>query len=363
MKSKTPILFVIMVTILVIVSACGRPNSQTPSSVTVPEEITVEMPVSAQDESPVVPQNDIYFIQHDSIPVNIPTSQSGQASDFDSSMILESDTLIGGDRFTFNRYERPFNSTAMDVYYPEIDIVASSVYQDDSWIYGIMVLKDLNENNLQNVKYAVELDTTRDGKGDYLILATLPASVEWTVDSVQIYADTNKDVGGDSAYLTDAAGAGSDGFENLVFDAGNGIDPDAAWVRLSPMIENAVEFALKKSSVGSPLEYMINMWAGSDLLDPAKFDINDRYSHEEAGAADKSLENYYPIKAVAQIDNTCRMAVGFQPNGGEAGICPVLVKVSTGGPALTPGTESCAPTACESGSSWSVISCSCVTPR
>jgi hypothetical protein len=65
------------------------------------------------------------------------------------------------------------------------------------------------------------------------------------------------------------------------------------------------------------------MWAGNEMLDAAKFDLNDNYTHEQAGAASKGYDVYYPIKAVAEIDNSCRMAVGFKPTGREPGLCEV----------------------------------------
>jgi hypothetical protein len=112
-----------------------------------------------------------------------------------------------------------------------------------------------------------------------------------------------------------------DGFETLSFDAGLGDDPDAAWVRISPAAPTTIEFAVKLAAIGSPQSFMVGMWAGNVLLDPALFDINDRFTHEQAGSSDSTLEYFYPLKEVSELDNTCRMAVGFAPNGSEPGIC------------------------------------------
>lgn len=75
---------------------------------------------------------------------------------------------------------------------------------------------------------------------------------------------------------------------------------------------------------------MVNMWAGSENLDPGLFDHNDHFTHEQSGAAEKGLEFFYPIKEVSEIDNTCRMAIGFQPKGNETGLCPLPVTESGG---------------------------------
>ena len=194
---------------------------------------------------------------------------------------------------------------------PHLDIVDTFVYQDATWIYGKVIIKGSSSNNSPADKYAMELDLDRDGKGDWLIIATTPASTDWSVDGVQVYQDANKDVGNLAAMFTDEKAIG-DGFEKLAFDQGTGDDPDTAWARISPEDPNTIELSVKRSVLGNPEKYLINMWAGTSLLDPALFDINDHFTHEQAGAADPGLELYYPIKAVYEIDNSCRMAVGFK---------------------------------------------------
>ncbi|WKZ36004.1 MAG: hypothetical protein QY332_20535 [Anaerolineales bacterium] len=315
--------------------ACGIPSTE-PG----PAEAPIDDLQEISDEGGGAPP-DAPSIQHEVIPVDFPSSQSGQAGDFDSSKVLENNSLIGGDRFTFNRFERPFNANTMDVYFSQLDIVNTQVYQDDTWVYGKLTLKELGASSSQNEKYALELDVTVNGKGDWFILTNKPESTEWTVTGVKVYQDANRDVGGELPALTDKNPVQGDGFETLIFDQGQGDDPDTAWVRISPNDPNTIEFAVKKSVLGNPAKFMINMWAGTSLLDPALFDINDRFTHEQAGAADKGLEFFYPIKEVAEIDNSCRMAVGFQPTGNEAGICPVPQKEQQGAP-VPPGT-SCPP--------------------
>ena len=91
------------------------------------------------------------------------------------------------------------------------------------------------------------------------------------------------------------------------------------------------------------------MWAGSSL-DPAIFDINDHFTHEQAGAADRGFEIYYPIKGVSEIDNTCRIAIGFEPTGNEPGSCAEAVqkyKPGDPGQAGQPGSggKNCGPAA------------------
>lgn len=347
---------------MIIMLACGLPGTAA-----VTEAPATEAPATDTSATEVsAPTSEITSaVQHEVIPVGLPSQQSGQAADFDASNVLTNGSLVGGDRFTFGRFERPFNATTMDVYFSQLDIVDTQVSQDDTWIYGGMLLKGLNNDSSSASQYAVELDTDLDGKGDWLIIAIKPTSTEWTVNGVKVYGDTNNDVGGQLPTLTDKAQVG-DGFETLVFDQGKGDDSDSAWVRISPNDPNMVEISIKKSVVGNPLKYLINMWAGTSLLNPALFDLNDHFTHEQAGAADKGLQNYYPIKEVFEIDNSCRMAVGFQPTGNEPGICESLIPVNEQQP-LPPGPSGCQATSADISAcnqdvycNWNASSCSCV---
>lgn len=326
----------IATSLALVIVACSLPSTPPPTDIIEPVNPVAPPAVEfATQEAP--PPAQPAAIEHQVIPVNLPASQNGQAGDFDSSAVLERNSLIGGDRFTFGRFERPFNAYDMDVYYSQIDIVDTKVFQDDTWIFGVITLKELKASSSASEKYAIELDTDVNGKGDWLVITTKPESTEWTVKGVQVYQDANRDVGGEQPSLTDNVPPGGDGFETMVFDQGQGDDADSAWVRISPNNPNTIEIAVKRSVLGNPTSYMINMWAGTSLLAPELFDINDRFTHEQAGAADKGLEFFYPIKEVAEIDNSCRMAVGFIPTGAEAGICPVPQKEKQGDP-VPPGT-------------------------
>lgn len=334
MKKLTPRIIMAISFLVIAALACGAPAGDEVST-EAPTEAATEAATEAPTEASAPPAEP--DIQHTTIPVSLPEDQNGQAADFDSSNVLENNSLIGGDRFTFGRFERPFNANTMDMYFPQLDIVNTQVHQDDTWIYGSVTLKELQEAGSSDEKYAIELDVTLDGKGDWLVIANKPESTDWTVRTVRVYNDANKDVGGEMPTLTDDPAVTGDGFETLVFEEGVGNDPDTAWVRLSPNDANTIEFSVKKSAIGNPTQFMINMWAGTSLLDAGIFDMNDKFTHEEAGAADAGLEYFYPIKAVSEVDNSCRMAVGFQPNGSEPGICPVPQSVQSA--PVPPGTS------------------------
>jgi hypothetical protein len=308
-------------------------------------------------------------IENQIVPASLPLSRSDHTGDYNSSTTAEYKKSAGGDRFTYERFERPFNANVMDIYFPHLDIVDALTYQDDLWLYATVQVQDRSAAISSPYRFAMQLDTDIDGKGDWLVIASNPSSTEWTVVGVQIFQDANGDVGNVTAMATDKY-AGGDGFELLVFDEGEGNDPDAAWVRVSPLDSNTVEFAVKRAVLGDSTTYLIDMWAGSSLLEPSLFDYSDHFTHEEAGAADTGFPVFYPIKAVYEIDNTCRMAVGFTPTGNEPGICRSITPVqisneqngednggSSGPTSTCPGYWG---GTCESmGMTWDPINCGC----
>ncbi len=304
----------IFLLIIVYLAACNLPSS-----------VSTDTPPPSSSPSSVPPTNPPLptEIQHQTVPSNLPATRTNHASDYDSSTTASGKRAAGGDRFTFEQFERPFDANTMDVYFPYLDILDTTSYQDDTWIYGAILLKGRQNDQLPGV-YGIQLDVDRDGKGDWMVFASNPSSTEWTTDGVQVFQDANHDVGADTAMFSDE-NAHSDGFETKVFDSGNGKDPDAAWVRISPEDPNMVQIALKRSVIGNDIKaYMLNMWTGNSLMNPGFFDLSDHFTHEQAGAADPGLEIFYPIKSVYEIDNSCRVSVGFQPIGNEPGLCKEL---------------------------------------
>ena len=274
---------------------------------------------------------------HQEVPGELPAEHSSLAGDYDSSRTAQQRRAPGGDRFTFDRFERPFNADTMDVYYPYLDIQQSVVYQDDTWIFAVITLKDWDENQTLPGRYAAEFDIDQDGRGDWLVLVDAPTGTDWTTDGVSVWYDSNNDVGGATPVDADQD-AYSDGYETQAFGNGQGDDPDMAWARLDPQEAHTVQLAVKNTILDGDQDYMVGMWAGGALLEPASFDLNDRFTHEQAGAAQTEFEYFYPIKALDQLDNSCRTAVGFTPSGDEPGLCPTAGKESN---ACTPDQFVC----------------------
>jgi hypothetical protein len=360
MKRRTTRGSLTFIAIIATLTACNLPGSQdaTPPPATQPPATEL---VTVVDTATSPPPTEIP-IQHTIFPVALPENRSGHAGDYDSSVTAEQKKSNGGDRFTFEQFERPFNANSMDVYYPNLDIIDTFVYQDDTWVYGTIQVVDRSTATLSPYRFAMQLDTEADGKGEILVIASNPESTDWTVTGVQVFQDANSDVGDLTAMFTDEDATDGDGFESMIFDQGKGGDPDSAWVRVSPNNPNIVELAIKRSVMNNTFIYMVNMWAGHATLDPALFDFSDQYTHEQAGAADPDLPNFYPIKEVYELDNSCRMAVGFHPSGSEPGLCAVLAPVKPeGGPSCNPSTSDLGICAQGNGT-WNYTTCQCVYP-
>jgi hypothetical protein len=299
--------------ILITVFACNLPGPSTPAA----QDVALPTSSSADTPAPTT-------VQHTLIPVNLPADRSNHAGDHDSSTTAFKQEAPGGDRFTFGQYERPFNADTMDTYFPYLDILEVLTYQDGTWIYATLMMRGRDANDQLAGNYAVELDMDVNGKGDWLVLVSAPASTEWSTHGVQVWQDTNRDVGGLAPTYTDDDPVFGDGFDRVVFGSGQDSDPDLAWARISPDDANTVELAVKRSLFGNDETYLAGMWAGTDSLNPALFDFNDHMTHTEAGAAVRGLEIFYPIKGLAELDATCRVAIGFAPTGKEPGLCKTI---------------------------------------
>jgi hypothetical protein len=265
-------------------------------------------------------------MEHVNVPADPPTSGAELLGDHSTVSSLNPGRALVGDRFALGRFERPYNAQTMDVYFPHLDLVEAAFYVEDAmWVYVVVTTVGRDSNDAFGAKYGMEIDLDQYGHGDFLILVDQPASAEWTTQGVTVYADTNVDVGGFYAINEDSVGASGDGYEDQLFDQGSGDDPDLAWVRLDPNNPNSFQIAFKQALLGGEPTYTAGLWAGTEL-DPALFDFNDHMTHEAAGAANPELAAFYPIKGLAELDNTCRLGIGFNPTGQEPGICDSQVQ-------------------------------------
>ena len=258
--------------------------------------------------------------------------------DSDSSVTASQHRPQGGEYFDRNLYERPFNAQTQDTYFPQVDITKSSILTGSPWIYAAVTLKAVSpDTGILDGAYGIEMDLNKDGRGDYLVLVTQPLDSDWSTDGVQVWRDSNKDVGDGTPIQSDPPQNGN-GYDDLIFDQGKGNDPDLAWARVSPNKSNEVWFAFKPALINDSQEFLWSAWAQMNGLHPNWLDYNDHFTHDEAGSPLPDISQY-PLKELAEVDNTCRWAVGFTPNGNEPGLCPLPDT-----PTPVPPTATSAPT-------------------
>jgi len=276
------------------------------------------LPASAGSATPPPLVATIMASHHVATPANI--GAAGKLNyDVDSSGTGPEHRAPYGDSYKINLFERPFTQTDM-TYLPQLDITTFQLTEDPTWYYVSFDLIGGDMNDPAGINYGVELDVDHDGFGDYLVWAYPPYAPQWLAETVRVFQDTNHDTGGASAEKSDAVYPGN-GYDKVIFDQGQGDDPDLAWVRLNPGVTAAIQFAFKRSLAGNA--FMWGTWADEGLRDPAQFNYNDRFTEEQAGSPEKS-EKDYPIKAIYAVDNTCWAAVGFKPTGYEPHLCPSL---------------------------------------
>jgi hypothetical protein len=288
--------------------------TEMPSETPVPVLAETVTPQPTDTEEPTA------TIEHKVFPGEPPGGTHSAMTDADSSTTAGEQRARAGEFFNANFFERPFTANDM-VYFPDLDIQKAVLNRTSDWVYVVISLKGPGPDNDMRGFYGLEVDLDLDGRGDVLIMAGQPGDT-WSTDRVKVWQDTNNDVGSRTALTADYPQMG-DGYDKLLFDQGIGSDADLAWARRSPSDTNAVQIAFKPSAINSDAEYLWGAWTDLGVMEPSWFDYNDHFTHAEAGSPLKEITQHYPLKALAQVDNTCRWSVGFTPKGDEPGICSV----------------------------------------
>jgi len=302
------------------VTSCGLPI---PGLATEPPTATLS------PTSTVAPQPSPVLIEH-LVQPSAGVTAIANAHDNEQSETYAEKTVRGGDDFRINRFERPFTANDME-YLPHIDIVGMSMTKDDAWYYvQIKVVGANPATSALDGIYGVEFDLNVDGKTEILLMAQGPLGPDWTTNGVTAYVDNNGDIGGISSRPDDIYTG--NGYDTIVFDSGQGEDPDGAWARANAA-NGIVEIAFKQETLRDFPKWMWNVFASGNPVDPSKFYFNDTLTLERAGSPVKG-ENY-PLKELAAFDNTCRVPANFEATGAEPMGCQVNVQEDV---EFTPGT-------------------------
>ncbi|MBN1439323.1 MAG: hypothetical protein JW929_07945 [Anaerolineales bacterium] len=332
-KSKTPNRFCVLLPLLLLMMlACNLTENAagagSPEPKATPTAETGGSPSGETAESPAdIPEpadtatptpTSTYTIVHLVTPQN-PSGTTRYITDFDTKPYAPQKKAIGGDEYHNNRWERPFTAEEME-YLSDVDLKRVDLKIASPWVYVTFEFLEPRAEGIRQTMYGAEFDLNKDDRGDYLIWGASPPSGEWTTDGVEVWRDTNYDVGGPTAQVSNAPWDQADGYDENLFAAGQGADPDLAWIR---QIEGGkkVQLAFKYSVVNNASQFLWNGLADLGIRNPAWMDYNDHFTQKEAGSPLPVQTTLYPLKEIWGLDNTCRDAFGFTPTGTEAGLC------------------------------------------
>ena len=306
-------------------------------------EDSAETPTETVEEAvPTETPQPTATIEHKTIPGEAPAGNQSSMTDPSSANTAGELRTNAGEYFEINLFERPFNGNPMDTYYPDLDINRAVLNKSGSWYYLTIQLSGPGPEGDMRGYYGLEVDLDLDGRGDVLILGGMPGS-DWSTDNVRVWQDTNNDVGDNIILSSDPPQSGN-GYDNLIFNAGIGNDSDLAWVRRSPVDQNSVQLAFKPTAINNDAEFIWGAWTDMSVVEAGWYDYSDHFTKDEAGSPLAELSQYYPLKALAQLDNTCRWSYGFTLEGDEPGICaipktptPTITPTPTTGPSVITG--------------------------
>ena len=252
-----------------------------------------------------------------------PPQPSRTLEDTDASIKASEKRVLSGDKFLESLYERPFTAQEM-VYQPDLDIKTVDFGADDDYFYITIRLHGLNEGkSTLTGTYAVEFDRTLTGRGDVIVLVR-NASSSWSTKNLMIYIDRNKDVGGPTPLAHD------EGFKGNGYDTAVRVKTtNIAYARIDPLDKQAVQFAISRSLL-TESKFLWGAWADNGLRKVGSFDYNDTMNLSTAGSPIQTDADY-PIKALYNLDNTCRLPYGFeQMNASSPGMCITTSIVEAG---------------------------------
>ncbi len=254
------------------------------------------------------------------------TGTTRYITDFKTKDYAPQKKAIGGDEYFNNRWERPYTSQTME-YLSDVDLIRVELKVASPWIYVTFEYVEPRAEGIGQTMYGAEFDVNKDGRGDYLIWGASPADGNWTTDGVEAWKDTNFDVGGPTPQGANAPWDQGDGYDKNLVASGVGDDPDLAWIR---QIEGGkkVQLAFKYSALNNAPQFLWNGVADLGIRKPAWFDYNDHFTQADAGSPLPIQTQFYPLKALFGLDNTCRDAYGFTPAGTEAGLCMYYGNIS-----------------------------------
>lgn len=307
--------FFLVALLSVTFSGCNYPSAPVPT----PEPTSVpptRLPTIAPTEEPTAPPTSQPHIL-------IPFKSTGKAQTIHDQVdkdYASQKRAYGGDEYRVGRFERPFDRKMEYMGY--LDIVKSTMIRSDpGFIFvTIQVADAVTTAKEKPAYYGLELDLNLDGRNLYMIRGSRPLTEEWTVDGVDVWKSTLSEQP-PSASGSGIPVTGTVGFDKSILLAGKGDDIDLAWIRLSPGVPDTVEIAFKNSLIGGEKgKFIWRPFTDGVPFTPDLYDLQNSYTLEQAGSPIIGVKDY-PLKEVFAVDNTCRVASGYEATGREQGIC------------------------------------------
>lgn len=235
-------------------------------------------------------------------------------NDTDASLKAKEKRVLTGDDFYKGLFERPFTSKEM-LYQEDVDIRVASFAKDDTFFYFTIELHGVDpEAKKLTAAYGIEFDRAKSGQGDLLIWAT-SLNKEWSMDGLKVFSDADKTVGGPTPMWADK------GYDKTGYEKEERLEGErVAYARIDPKDDTIIQFAISKALLDFPKEFLWGAWADKGWRDPLRFDYNDHILEPDAGSPIKTSK-YYPLKGLANLDNTCRAPEGFTSKTAIRGMC------------------------------------------
>lgn len=311
---RTSLILVIL--FLLTISGCNYPFPQ--KAIPVPPTLPPKPPPTA------LPTIEL-TVEPSPIPhVLIPVTGSGKEQtihDQVNKSYASQKRAYGGDEYRNGRFERPFNKNMEYLGY--LDIVKVTMTREDPvFVFvKIQVADPVVPATGGEAYYGLELDLNLDGRSVYLIRGARPFTEEWSVNGVDVWKSTSS-----MEPMAKSPGipiTGAFGFDLGLLLEGKGDDVDMAWIRLSPGTTDTVEIAFKNQLVDGPKgKFVWRPFTDGAPFHPNLYDLQNTYTLEQAGSPIAG-EMDYPLKEVHSVDNTCRVASGYEATGKEPGLCPL----------------------------------------
>jgi hypothetical protein len=319
-KSK---LLVIGLLAMLTLTACGGGTVPTPTEADVPPIPTFSLVPPTPIAHTMIPGEPVYLLAQLISDCTIGNGVTVGKEAADSSQVILSK---GCDQWTYNKLERPFEDTFTN-YAPQSDISKAQIGYDDDWFFAQLFtyFGEFADPQPMNGTYGIELDRDLDGRGEILILAHQPGK-EWNVAGVQVWRDNDTSVGAETPVIADEDNPNG-GYDELVFDAGLGDDPDLAWARISPTDPHVVQIAFKRTlgTATDKEQFSWLMWAGLADFNPKDFDLVDTFNKTDVYDLDNTCAWTYNVP-LQGFPNQCGIVVRDKPDssGGRECVQPPM---------------------------------------